>query len=152
MKQELLGSDVKACPAEENVEAICHFFNTIGKQLDESPKSRRINDMYFGLLKELTTNPQLAPRLRFMVRDVLDLRANNWVPRREEVCGGSVCFFLSFSPLRCNSSKRDTKWNGISTLLFFRLKPKPSPKYIRKLKRILDYAPVLLQASEIAVD
>ncbi|KAK8520482.1 hypothetical protein V6N12_004419 [Hibiscus sabdariffa] len=83
--QELLGPDSKACPAEENVEAICQFFNTIGKQLDESPKSRRINDTYFNRLKDLTTNPQLAPRLRFMVRDVLDLRANKWVPRREEV-------------------------------------------------------------------
>ncbi|KAA3468369.1 eukaryotic translation initiation factor [Gossypium australe] len=83
--QELLGPDTKACPAEENVEAICQFFNTIGKQLDESPKSRRINDTYFSRLKELIANPQLAPRLRFMVRDVLDLRANNWVPRREEV-------------------------------------------------------------------
>lgn len=84
-KQELLGHDSSTCPAEENVEAICQFFNTIGKQLDEGPKSRRINDIYFSRLKELTTNPQLAPRLRFMVRDVLDLRANNWVPRREEV-------------------------------------------------------------------
>ncbi|KAL5783000.1 hypothetical protein ACOSP7_008029 [Xanthoceras sorbifolium] len=83
--QELLGIDGITCPAEENVEAICQFFNTIGKQLDESPKSRRVNDVYFNRLKELTTNPQLAPRLRFMVRDVLDLRANNWVPRREEV-------------------------------------------------------------------
>ncbi|TXG60725.1 hypothetical protein EZV62_012088 [Acer yangbiense] len=83
--QELLGHDSSTCPAEENVEAICQFFNTIGKQLDESPKSRRINDMYFSRLKDLTINPQLAPRLRFMVRDVLDRRANNWVPRREEV-------------------------------------------------------------------
>ncbi|KAF5725884.1 eukaryotic translation initiation factor isoform 4G-1 isoform X1 [Tripterygium wilfordii] len=83
--QELLGQDSKTCPAEENVEAICQFFNTIGKQLDESPKSRRINDIYFSRLKELTTNSQLAPRMRFMVRDVLDLRASNWVPRREEV-------------------------------------------------------------------
>ncbi|KAK2646788.1 hypothetical protein Ddye_021983 [Dipteronia dyeriana] len=83
--QELLGHDGSTCPAEENVEAICQFFNTIGKQLDESPKSRRINDMYFSRLKDLAINPQLAPRLRFMVRDVLDRRANNWVPRREEV-------------------------------------------------------------------
>lgn len=83
--QELLGLDNKVCPEEENVEAICQFFNTIGKQLDESAKSRRINDVYFSRLKELSTNPQLAPRLRFMVRDVLDLRANNWIPRREEV-------------------------------------------------------------------
>ncbi|KAL5214477.1 hypothetical protein ABZP36_003629 [Zizania latifolia] len=85
--QELLGSgpDKKACPEEENVEAICQFFNTIGKQLDENPKSRRINDTYFIQMKELTTNPQLALRLRFMVRDVVDLRSNNWVPRREEI-------------------------------------------------------------------
>ncbi|KAL1819734.1 hypothetical protein ACET3Z_014603 [Daucus carota] len=82
--QELLGPD-KNCPEEENVEAICQFFRTIGKQLDESQKARRINDVYFVRLKELSTNPQLASRMRFMVRDVLDLRANGWVPRREEV-------------------------------------------------------------------
>lgn len=83
--QELLGHDGKTCPAEENVEAICQFFNTIGKQLDESPKSKRVNDVYFNRMRELQKNPQLAPRLRFMVRDVVDLRSNNWVPRREEV-------------------------------------------------------------------
>ncbi|XP_010047063.2 eukaryotic translation initiation factor [Eucalyptus grandis] len=83
--QELLGTDNKTCPAEENVEAICQFFKTIGKQLDESTKARRINDLYINRLKELTTNTQLAPRLRFMVKDVLDLRTNSWIPRREEV-------------------------------------------------------------------
>ncbi|KAI8024274.1 Eukaryotic translation initiation factor isoform 4G-1 [Camellia lanceoleosa] len=83
--RKLLGSESKTCLEEENVEAICEFFNTIGKQLDESPESRRINDTYFIRLKELSTNPQLAPRLRFMICDVLDRRANNWVPRREEV-------------------------------------------------------------------
>ncbi|CAA7407309.1 unnamed protein product [Spirodela intermedia] len=84
--QELLGAaDSKVCPEEENVEAICQFFNTIGKQLDDNPKSCRINDSYFARLKELAANPQLAPRLRFMVHDVLDLRSNKWVPRREEV-------------------------------------------------------------------
>ncbi|KAL4191380.1 hypothetical protein AMTRI_Chr07g29600 [Amborella trichopoda] len=83
--KELLGHDSKACPDEENVEAICQFFNTIGKQLDESPRSRHVNDSYFNRLKELSKNHQLAPRLKFMIRDVLDMRANNWVPRREEV-------------------------------------------------------------------
>ncbi|KAF2316998.1 hypothetical protein GH714_010095 [Hevea brasiliensis] len=83
--KELLGPDTKICPAEENVEAICQFFNTIGKQLDENTKSQRINDIYFLRLKDLSSNPRLAPRLRFMIRDVLELRANNWIPRREEV-------------------------------------------------------------------
>ncbi|KAL8497574.1 hypothetical protein ACS0TY_021056 [Phlomoides rotata] len=83
--QELLGADTTSCPEEENVEAICQFFITIGKQLDENQKSKRINDLYFSRLKDLSTNAQLAARLRFMVRNVLDLRADNWVPRREEV-------------------------------------------------------------------
>ncbi|KMT03456.1 hypothetical protein BVRB_8g191400 [Beta vulgaris subsp. vulgaris] len=83
--QELLGPDNKSCPEEENVEAICQFFSTIGKQLDENLKSRRINDVYMSRLKELSTLDQLAPRLRFMVRNILDLRTNSWVPRREEI-------------------------------------------------------------------
>ncbi|KAF9605157.1 hypothetical protein IFM89_014148 [Coptis chinensis] len=41
--------------------------------LDESPKSRRVNDAYFNRMKDLTTHPQLAQRLKFMVRDVLNL-------------------------------------------------------------------------------
>ncbi|KAM3336979.1 putative protein isoform X1 [Capsicum galapagoense] len=83
--QELL-----SCPEEENVEAICQFFITTGKQLDENENSRCINDVYFNRLKELSTSPQLVPRLRFMVLDVLDLRSNNWIPRREEVGGSCV--------------------------------------------------------------
>ena len=70
--------DGKTCPAEENIEA-CQFFNTIGKQLDESPKSSAVHDIYFSRLKELTVNPQLPPQLRFMVCNVLDLSANNWI-------------------------------------------------------------------------
>ncbi|KAG8367623.1 hypothetical protein BUALT_Bualt16G0091500 [Buddleja alternifolia] len=88
--KELLGQDTKICPAEENVEAICQFFNTIGKLLDENQKSKRINDIYMNRLKDLSTNPQLVARLRFMVRDVVDLRANNWVPRREEVTAKTI--------------------------------------------------------------
>ncbi|KAJ4873066.1 Eukaryotic translation initiation factor isoform 4G-2 [Raphanus sativus] len=82
---ELLGSDSKACPAEEDVEALCQFFITIGKQLEENQRSRGINDTYFQRMKELAKHPMLAPRLKFMVRNVIDLRANNWVPRREEM-------------------------------------------------------------------
>ena len=83
--QELIGQDAKAPPADENVEALCQLFNTVGKQLEESPKSRMIIDSYFARMKELSNNPHLVSRMRFMVRDVLDLRANKWIPRREEV-------------------------------------------------------------------
>ncbi|CAL9244015.1 unnamed protein product [Arabidopsis halleri] len=83
--KELLGADEKVCPAEENVEAICHFFKTIGKQLDGNVKSKRINDVYFKRLQDLSKNPQLELRLRFMVQNIIDMRSNGWVPRREEM-------------------------------------------------------------------
>lgn len=84
--QELLRrATIEIRPAEENVEALCVLFNTVGKQLDSYQDSRYINDQYFSQLVELSTNPQLSPRLRFMILDVIELRANNWVPRREEV-------------------------------------------------------------------
>ncbi|CAK9141323.1 unnamed protein product [Ilex paraguariensis] len=86
--RELLGPDSQACPAEENVEALCLLFNAIGKQLDQGQNSRELNDGYFSKLKDLKTNIQLAPRWRFMVSDVLDLRANNWVPRCEKLDQG----------------------------------------------------------------
>ena len=79
VKQKLLE------PPEENVEAICQLLNNIGKQLEENQKTRRINEVYFCRLKLQSTNPQLAPRLRHMIRDILDLREKNWLPRRKEV-------------------------------------------------------------------
>eukprot|EP00249_Psilotum_nudum_P023072 c28740_g1_i3 orf=193-2736(+) len=83
--QELLGTDVKNPPAEENIEALCQLLTTVGKQLEESTKSRMAVDSYFSRLKELSANPRLPSRIRFRVRDTIDLRLNKWVPRREEV-------------------------------------------------------------------
>ncbi|KAM0920424.1 hypothetical protein ACQ4PT_007520 [Festuca glaucescens] len=80
----LLGSDEKACPDEEHIEAICQFFNTVGKYLDENPGSCQMNDTYFIQIKERVANPQLTPRSKFMLLDLIALRSNNWVPRRGE--------------------------------------------------------------------
>ncbi|MCL7046364.1 hypothetical protein MKW94_008642 [Papaver nudicaule] len=70
-----------------NVEAICLLLNTVGKQLDEfSNESRVVNDTYFGCLEEmLNTDTKLETRLKYMLSDVLDLRANNWVHPRQKV-------------------------------------------------------------------
>ncbi|KAI3867277.1 hypothetical protein MKW98_001711 [Papaver atlanticum] len=75
---------VEQVDVEVNVEAVCLLLNTVGKQLDESSsESHVMNDVYFDRLKYLlTTHPQLETRLKFMIRDVLDLRANNWVNPR----------------------------------------------------------------------
>jgi translation initiation factor 4G len=83
--QELLGSDTKSIPAEENVEALCQLFSTVGKQLEESAMSRVAFDTYFARLKDICGSKSLPARIKFMVRDILDLRSNKWIPRHEEV-------------------------------------------------------------------
>jgi translation initiation factor 4G len=93
--QMLLGSDPKVPPAEENLEALCQFLSTVGKQLEESVKSKKAIDAYFIQLKDVCSNFRLAPRIKFMIQNVLDMRANTWVPRREEVCAGCAgCIFF----------------------------------------------------------
>jgi translation initiation factor 4G len=76
---------VNAPPAEENVEALCLLFNTVGKQLEENPKSRSIVDSYFIRMEQVSNNQHFASQMRFMVGKVLDLRANKWIPRHEEM-------------------------------------------------------------------
>ena len=81
---ELLGKP-KTDPPEENVEALVHLLITVGKELDASSKSVDLMDAYFVRLQQLSVSKKLASRLRFMCRDILDLRKNNWVPRREKL-------------------------------------------------------------------
>ncbi|MCO5602364.1 hypothetical protein L7F22_056495 [Adiantum nelumboides] len=81
----LLGNDPKTPPAEESIEALCQLLATVGKQLEESNKSTKVLEVYFSQLKEYSTNSRLPARLRFLILNTIDLRANKWVPRREEV-------------------------------------------------------------------
>ncbi|KAK7269315.1 hypothetical protein RIF29_22039 [Crotalaria pallida] len=54
--------------ADENVEALCEFFNTIGKQVDGSPKSSRlINDMHFKGDQMMVTGITTASMLKEVV-------------------------------------------------------------------------------------
>lgn len=83
--QQLLGTDAKVGPAEENVEALCLLLNTVGKQLEKNPKNHSIVDSCFASLKQVSSNQCLPFQTRFMVGKFLDLRANNWIPRHEEM-------------------------------------------------------------------
>ena len=39
-------------------------------------------DQYFERMYQLSSSVELLSRIRFMLQDVLDLRAANWVPRK----------------------------------------------------------------------
>jgi len=68
---------------EEDHEALCQLFATIGKTIDSSG-SREAMDAYFAKIAKMSKNKKLNSRSRFMYQDLIDLRKNNWKSRRKE--------------------------------------------------------------------
>ncbi|CAH8522632.1 unnamed protein product [Schistosoma turkestanicum] len=94
-----------------DLEYLCQFLTAVGKHMD-TPKAKNLMDQYFHRLRRilsraydsdgLTSNKlenistggkisrcsksndscNLPTRVRFMIEDLIDLRENNWVPRR----------------------------------------------------------------------
>lgn len=66
---------------EESLECLCRLLSTIGKDLDFEKAKPRM-DQYFTQMEKIIKERKTSSRIRFMLQDVLDLRRNNWVPRR----------------------------------------------------------------------
>ncbi|KAM9733254.1 eukaryotic translation initiation factor 4 gamma 1 isoform 3-T3 [Menidia menidia] len=66
---------------DESLECLCRLLSTIGKDLDFEKAKPRM-DQYFNQVEKITKERKTTSRIRFMLQDVLDLRRNNWVPRR----------------------------------------------------------------------
>ncbi|KAG8772959.1 hypothetical protein FRC20_005384 [Serendipita sp. 405] len=69
-------------PAEEDIESVCQLLKTVGSALS-GPKGKESMDMYFGRMKELSADPGVSQRIRFMLLDVIDLRSRNWIPKNQ---------------------------------------------------------------------
>ncbi|XP_075878614.1 eukaryotic translation initiation factor 4 gamma 2a [Nelusetta ayraudi] len=65
----------------EDLECLCQIMKTVGPKLDHE-KARSLMDQYFGRMKSLTTNKELPSRIRFLLQNTVELRANGWVPRK----------------------------------------------------------------------
>jgi len=68
---------------EEDHEAICNMFTTIGKTIDKAATASFMS-VCFAKIMKLSDSKALPSRSRFMYKDLLDLRSNYWVPRRKE--------------------------------------------------------------------
>ncbi|KAF4377332.1 hypothetical protein G4B88_005810 [Cannabis sativa] len=69
-------------PDEEDLEALCKLMSTIGEIIDH-PKAKEHMDAYFDWMKTLSNNMKLSSRVRFMLKDAIDLRKNKWQQRRK---------------------------------------------------------------------
>ncbi|KAL2491355.1 Eukaryotic translation initiation factor 4G [Abeliophyllum distichum] len=69
-------------PDEEDVEALCKSMSTIGEIIDH-PKAKEYMDAYFDLMAQFSKNMKLYSRVRFMLKDAIDLRKNKWQQRKK---------------------------------------------------------------------
>lgn len=69
-------------PDTEHVEALCKLMSTIGCMIDH-PKAKEHIDAYFDRMAKMLNNQKLPSRLKFMLRDIIDLRKNGWQQRRK---------------------------------------------------------------------
>ena len=81
----LLGSVDDPVPC--NIEDACTMMTVMGKSLDALRDNRTTSFMKaaFHMFQQLASNKKLESRIRFGIRDLIDLRADRWDPRREAV-------------------------------------------------------------------
>lgn len=73
----------------EDLECLCQIMRTCGRILD-TEKGKGLMEQYFDRMKLLAANSDLQPRIRFMLKDVIDLRQDGWVPRKATVVEGPM--------------------------------------------------------------
>ncbi|KAJ1742546.1 hypothetical protein LPJ68_001838 [Coemansia sp. RSA 1086] len=67
-------------PEEEETESLAKLMTTVGKKLDV-PNAKAYMDAYFARIQTMANNKHLSSRIRFMLKDLIDLRQKNWVTR-----------------------------------------------------------------------
>ncbi|XP_076850585.1 eukaryotic translation initiation factor 4 gamma 1-like [Brachyhypopomus gauderio] len=65
--------------SEERLECLCILLSTIGKDIE---KAKPKMDHYCSYISKIINARKSSLRIRCKLQDVLDLRQNNWVPRR----------------------------------------------------------------------
>ncbi|XP_051553023.1 eukaryotic translation initiation factor 4 gamma 2-like isoform X2 [Myxocyprinus asiaticus] len=71
----------------EDLECLCQIMSTVGPRLDHE-KAKSLMDQYFGRMQSLMNNKDLPARIRFLLQDTVELRENNWVPRKVFIDNG----------------------------------------------------------------
>jgi len=71
----------------EDLECLCQIMKTVGPKLDHE-RAKSLMDQYFGRMRSLTNSKELPARIRFLLQNTVELRENNWVPRKAYLDNG----------------------------------------------------------------
>lgn len=69
---------------EENIECLCRLLTTIGKEVDKPNNAAKMKNYFSRLENIVKKKDTTTARTRFMILDIIDLRKNQWVPRRKD--------------------------------------------------------------------
>lgn len=108
----------------EDIECLCQIMRTCGRILDSS-RGRGLMDQYFKRMNSLTESRDLPLRIKFMLRDVIELRRDGWVPRKATSTEGP----MPINQIR-NDSEEFSRGNG-----FHRRDDRLAAEFIRKMGR-----------------
>lgn len=73
---------LKGRPTDDYLEALCRLFTVVGKDLDKPEAKDRI-DQYFERIQHLMKRGFMSTRVKYLLMNLVDLRLNEWVERRE---------------------------------------------------------------------
>lgn len=71
--------------SEETLECLCKLLTTIGKRLEKLDAKKVDLSEYFKTLETIANKNStvgISARIRFMIQDLVELRLNNWTPRK----------------------------------------------------------------------
>ncbi|KAM9764626.1 eukaryotic translation initiation factor 4 gamma 2a [Menidia menidia] len=71
----------------EDLECLCQIMKTVGPKIDHD-KAKSLIDQYFCRMRSLAGNKELPARIRFLLQNTVELRDNNWVPRKAYIDNG----------------------------------------------------------------
>jgi hypothetical protein len=69
--------------SEDAIEACCEMITIAGKTLAATSDGAKKLDGYTEKLDRFCKHPSISVRVRFLVKDIQELKRNKWVPRRE---------------------------------------------------------------------
>ncbi|KAK4538383.1 hypothetical protein CDCA_CDCA17G4408 [Cyanidium caldarium] len=68
---------------EDSIETLAKLLSVAGAQMDRA-EARPYMNAYFVKIQTMSDNPAVRARYRFMLKDCIDLRKNQWKPRRAQ--------------------------------------------------------------------
>ena len=80
---KISGKGSNAHVHENCIECACELVSLTAKQLGENEASNKLVASYFARLEQLLKDKSLSSRVRFLIKDVQELKKAKWVPRKE---------------------------------------------------------------------